>query len=139
MIGMEKPSHLLVDSAQSPEAAPCRNRGWFRPGDSRINRRGRPTRIGALARQAKVGQPLSGRFVRVFVPESIVCRFLANWKTPHPPVPDPRYFCIVATEFDAQRGGVVFTLHSKSYPHVGAGQIPEVPANWFGTGWWRTM
>jgi hypothetical protein len=116
-----------------PAEPPRSNRAWFKPGpDPRRNLKGRPNRIGALARRAKAGQPLSGRLARLFVPESDLCRYLCNWKARHfSGMLDPRFFRIVDAEMIPARGGILFTITSELLRPVAPGDpIPELVPIW---------
>jgi hypothetical protein len=67
----------LAEPVNNPKSAGKRNRAWFKPGDKRINRTGRPRKArdpcGILGRQGAVSgllktpPPNSGRHMTLFV------------------------------------------------------------------------
>lgn len=120
------------------DAAEPANRGWFRAGDPRINRAGRPKGAQQAAQRARAGKPLCGRLMTLFVPEQDFQTYLTRrngpWLTN---LPDD--FRIVAVDFDLERRGVVVTIHSEQFAAVPAGEpIPVLQACYNGLMWRRT-
>jgi hypothetical protein len=134
---MEMDAQELAGTEQQPEPTRKGNRGSFRPGDLRINRKGRPKGIEALARRVKAGRPLCGHLKNLFVPSvHLRLRLLrpnGPWVSNLPPG-----IRLVACEMDFARDGVVFTLHSNHFPEVREGQpIPEIEPDYNGLKWVR--
>jgi hypothetical protein len=129
---METTSSEQAGAERQPEPNPKRNRGSFKPGDARINRKGRPKGIEALARRAKAARPLRGRIKNLFVP-SVHLR-LRLLRPNGPWISNiPRSIRLVACELDLARDGLVLTLHSDQFPEVAEGQlIPEIKPDYNG-------
>jgi hypothetical protein len=114
----------LVNGNSEPGPA---NRGWFRRGDPRINRRGRPRNgVTAAPRQQTEKKPLSGQLKRLSVPVSDLRVRLAREKGPWM-VNLPNDFRIVALELDPVQQMIVLTIHSQVFQAVQEDE--EIP--WF--------
>jgi hypothetical protein len=130
---VEEPAGLSRD----PE--PRRNRGWFRAGDRRINREGRPFGSKATA-STDVCPDLAvrpDRVKRLFVRERDLAwrltRQFAPWY-----VNLPGDFEIVACRVDSHRSGVIFIIRSKSFPRIAKGTtIPDIEPAFNGLKWRR--
>jgi hypothetical protein len=106
-------------------AAPRKNRGQFKPGDARINRRGRPTGAAKAALNARKGKPLSGKLKRVVFPIADFLRRLQNLKAPWL-ANLPSNVKIVAMELDQDRCAAILTLYSTQFREIREGDpIPE--------------
>jgi hypothetical protein len=97
--------------AESPRK---RNRGWFQPGDRRINREGRPRG----SKKATVRAPCSARLKLLFVSKADLTRCLTGEEA----------FWIENLPWDVDfvgcrpaRDGILLTLHSTSFPKVAKG------------------
>src|SRR5262245_17302596 len=94
--------------APEPAPQPRRNAGWFRPGDGRINREGRP-RGSSKAASQKGAPPAdlaarADRLMRLFVPAREFACHLSGREAPW--VANlPEDFEIVAGRFDPGRDG----------------------------------
>lgn len=130
----EQPTEL-AKAVSDPGPATKHNRGWFRASDPRINRSGRPKGPELAARRARAGQPLSGRLMRLFVPESDYRQALTGLK--HPWVVNlPRDFTFVAAALDPSRNGFVLTIHSNEFGVVEEGDaIPEFQPSYHNLIW----
>jgi hypothetical protein len=123
-----------------PGPAPPANRGWFRPGDGRINREGRPRGSKAAAPEGADPAGCAPRTDRLKVvrlrERDLAWRLTrqnAPWMTNLPA--DVR---IVGCRVDAARRGVVLTIWSKSFPRVARGtRIPEFVPAFNGLRWRR--
>ena len=114
------------------------NRGSFKPGDPRINLRGRPKGLDAQVRRAKVGRPLCGRLKKLFVPSLHFRVRLLMQRGPWLARRLPVDFCIVGCEVDRARDGIMLTLHSDEFPEVLEGQlIPEITPDYNGLNFLR--
>jgi hypothetical protein len=136
---MDAPSEeLAVAGGTVPEGAPPSNRGWFRPGDRRINREGRPRGSKAAVptgTRPADRAPYADRLKRLFVGERQLNCSLSRER--HPWVINlPPDFRIVACRVDTDRQGVVFTIRSESFPRVAQGApIPEFTPEFYGLKW----
>jgi hypothetical protein len=117
------------------EPLPKRNRGWFQPGDLRINREGRPR--GSKAGSAVEGEPAdlapaADRLMLLLVPTRSARCWLRRLKSPY--VLDlPEDFEIVGCRLDAARDGLLFTVRSRAFSRVARGTpIPELSPKWNG-------
>src|SRR5690242_8849997 len=72
-------THIPELAASNSEPVIKHNRGWFRPGDPRINRSGRPSEARAAARRE---QPLSGKLMTLLIPESHLRQYLTGRDAP---------------------------------------------------------
>jgi hypothetical protein len=115
--------------AAAPESAPRANRGWFQPGDKRINKEGRPR--GSKAAVAEGTHPAdcaqwADRLMRLVVSEPVLACCLAGVKSPCV-VNLPADFRVVGCRFDADRQRAVLTLWSATFPRVAKGaRIPKM-------------
>jgi hypothetical protein len=123
---MDDSNTKLVD-IQAQEQAPPRNPGWFRVGDNRINRDGRPrgkklpTENGSV--QPDVAQR-SDRLMRFFVRSRILISCLTQMKAPWMGLPPG--FQFVDCRVDPVRKGVVFIIRSDKFHRIARGTpIPE--------------
>jgi hypothetical protein len=121
--------------AGDPQAVRKRNRGWFQPGDGRINRMGRPRGPERAARRAQAGKPVCGRVRILFVPDDDLRRSLSS--NLHPWLINlPKDFRIVAVDRDPNRKGFVMTIYSENFREIGEGeQIPEFKPAYNGLKW----
>jgi hypothetical protein len=117
--------------------APKSNRGWFKPGDRRINRRGRP--VGSK------GDPADETVDRAAVTDGLMvlrlplkllaCRIAferSPWITNL-----PVDLQIVSSRVDASQGLVVLVLRSASFQRVARGAvIPEFRPGFNGLRWY---
>jgi hypothetical protein len=127
MLVMSEPIEKLADGPVDG-AEPRRNRGWFRPGDGRINREGRPR--GSKAAAPAHSPPTdraerADRLMRLFVGQRELACCLSRPRAPW--VSNlPADFRVVACRVDESRGGVVFVVRSDSFRRVARGApIPE--------------
>jgi hypothetical protein len=119
---------LAGAGAAVPEPAPRTNRGWFKSGDPRINRQGRPWGSKADVPEGTHPEdcaPRADRLRRLVVLERDLVWRLASIKAPG--VANlPTDFQVVASRFDAARRVVVFVIRSDTFPRVARGApIPE--------------
>ncbi len=136
---MDTPSELLA-GGPAPEPAPRHNAGWFRRGDRRINREGRPrgSKVAAeAAGQPEDRAPVADRLMLLFV----VARDLA-WRLTQQNAPWmvnlPRDYQIVGCRLDAARQGIVLTIRSGAFPRIARGTpIPEFRPEFNGLRWRR--
>jgi hypothetical protein len=132
---MIEQANKLAEAFAPPELETARkhNRGWFQPGDARINRRGRP-RQGpeAVARRARSGRPLCGNIAQFLLPASDFRQYLTGYKAPWlKNLPYNARF--VAVEVDVEQGMFLVTIHSEQFEFVEAGApIPVFQAVWYG-------
>src|SRR5262245_16652886 len=126
---MEAQACELADG-QRVQATRKPNRGSFQPGDSRINRTGRPRDAELAARRARAGQPLSGRLMTSNLPLDDLHLALTRFK--HPIFMNlPTDYCLVAIALEQQ--AVILTIHSKGFAMVEAGQpTPQFEARYNG-------
>ena len=113
------------------------NSGWFKPGDARINRRGRP--IGSDAGRRGPGKRQYGRLKTLFVPGSDMRLYLT---APNGPFLTnlPNDFEIVGASVDPVRQGLVLTVYSESFEIVKRGRpIPEFPPDYNGLAYRNQM
>jgi hypothetical protein len=124
----EEVEKLAVAVGAAPEPAPRANRGWFKTGDERINRQGRPCGSKAsVPEDTHPGDcaPRADRLIRLVVDEPVLAGCLACLKAPVV-VNLPADFRVVGCRFDAERQRAVLTLWSATFPRVAKGAaIPE--------------
>jgi hypothetical protein len=123
----------MNETAQELAAAPApkkkggRNRGWFRRGDKRINREGRPhgsKRALPDGPRAELAQR-ADRVMLLFLHGNALCQRL---RQEYAPSADniPSDAEVVDVRFDIVQKGLVLTLRSKSFPRIAVGTpIPE--------------
>ena len=119
---------------QAQELATPRNRGWFRAGDGRINRAGRPRgKKVSAAESPPVGLARqSDRLMRIFVEGDVVTCWL-TWMSSPCLVNLPSDFRVVECQVDAARGGIVLTIRSSTFPRVAQGTpIPVMRPDYHG-------
>jgi hypothetical protein len=131
---------MIIGLASEPdkESLIRNNRGWFRSGDRRINREGRPLGTKAstsvectldCARQAD-------RLKRLIIPERDVVWRLTRQYAPWF-VNLPSDFQIVDCRVDSAQG-VVFIIRSNSFPRIAKGTpIPIFEPAFYGLKWRR--
>src|SRR5262245_37736910 len=134
---MDEPIEELVDElGQQP--APKTNHGWFRPGDGRINRQGRPRGSKVVTADGTLSADSAKRADRVmllFVNGKYLTHRLASqfgpWMRGIP--------CdaqIIDCRVDAERKGVVLTIRSDEFPRIAKGAtIPELKPEFNGLKW----
>jgi hypothetical protein len=120
----EQADRMTPEPAQQPK----RNAGWFRPGDGRINREGRPRGSKKRLPQGVASEDLAaraGRVMRLFIPAREFACHLSGREAPW--VANlPEDFEIVAGRFDPGRDGFVLTIRSRTFPRVARGvPVPE--------------
>jgi hypothetical protein len=120
----------------TPDAPPLkRNRGWFQPGDLRINREGRPR--GSKAGPAVESEPAdlapaADRLMLLFVPTRSARCWLRRLKSPYT-LDLPEDFEITSCRLDVARDGLLFTVRSRAFARVARGApIPELSPKWNG-------
>jgi hypothetical protein len=129
---MDQPTEKLV---AEPAAAPTpkSNRGWFRAGDERINKQGRPR--GSRKRTAGVADVArrADRLKRLEVEGELLMRLLRRGLRNEP---GGAWKCaqlhgvrLAGCRFDEDRGTAVLILWSESFPRVARGA--PIPA-WSG-------
>lgn len=126
---------------QVNEPAPNRNHGWFRPGDRRINREGRPKGSSKSSRQpsspAVDRAPCADRLQVLVVPTRDLARRL-RWKLAPWITNLPEDAEIVSCRVDAARDTVAFVLRSNTFPRIAAGAvIPVFVPRFEGLRWQR--
>jgi hypothetical protein len=126
----EQPSELM--SEQPSEPAPGKpNAGWFKPGDRRINREGRPrgSRKAAQGTPAAVLAPKTDRLVLVPIPaEKLASQLSSPWD--HSFISNWGEGQIVGACMDEQ-GTVYLTLRSERFRRVVKGApIPVGKPRW---------
>jgi hypothetical protein len=130
---MEDTSEKL---AATPYDSPARraNRGWFRAGDRRINREGRPRGM-QTGQSGESCTRVTDRVMAFFVPQRELGSMLTQCKAPW--ITNlPRAFRLVDCRVDNERDGVVFVIRSESFPRIARGTvIPEFEANFHGLIW----
>ena len=128
----------MMDHTQGPtEGLPAvrSNRGWFQPGDRRINLQGRPRGSKApVAEKRAVTDvaPRTDRLKRLFIGERTILGWLTSMRSPC--VTNlPADFLIVDCRVDAVRRGLVFTIRSGAFPRVvWEALIPEMEPEYNG-------
>jgi hypothetical protein len=120
----EQVEGLLPEATQQPK----RNAGWFRPGDGRINREGRPQGSKAGLPTGIAAEDLAARADRVkrlFVPAQEIACHLSGRKAPFM-ANLPEDFEIVGSRFDPGRGGFCLTIRSRTFQRIARGAlVPE--------------
>src|SRR5262245_28678446 len=97
-----------------PEPPPQKNRGWFQPGDRRINRDGRP--LGSKKAgpgEQQDGAPCADRLMLLALPERHVAFRLTHLKGGWV-VNAPGDLEIVSSRGDSARGVVIFVIRSET-------------------------
>jgi hypothetical protein len=124
MVIMDEHIEQVADGPM-PEPAARRNRGWFRPGDARINKEGRPRGSKAADGPPADRAERADRVMRLFVGGRELACCLSRPKAPW--VSNlPADFKVVGCRVDESRGGVVFVVRSDSFRRVARGApIPE--------------
>jgi hypothetical protein len=132
---MEVQADILPDGPP-----PTRNRGWFQPGDRRINREGRPR--GSKAGSEEAGAPgvraaSADRLMLLAVPGPDLAwrlsRQNAPWIVNLPPDVE-----IVGCAHLAARDAVALVIRSQAFPRIARGApIPEFAATFNGLLWRR--
>jgi hypothetical protein len=122
---MQEQAQELVDALE-PDLAKTRNRGWFRAGDSRINRGGRPK---SSVRRTKAA---SRRLMRILMPLQDLEQALSSHK--HPWIVNlPGDFSVIAVSLDLTMQAAVVTIHSEQFPVLEVGEpIPEFDVRYNG-------
>jgi len=113
--------------------APKRNRGWFQPGDERINKQGRP--VGRKVTDPEGQQDIAqaaDRVMLLFIDERYLANDLVTDLSPR--IHNlPSDFQIVGCRFDDTRNGVVFIVRSREFPRIAKGAvIPEFQPHFYG-------
>ncbi len=122
----------LISEPESAEAPTKVNRGWFRSGDPRINRAGRPKPEKAAAKRAQSGKRQHGPIRKLFVPAAHLETYLTHRHGPWL-INLPASFSIVGCEWDLERDGAVLTIHSYYWDSLQPGEpIPELDAKYHG-------
>ena len=129
----------LVEQKAHLGPPPKSNRGWFKPGDQRINRRGRP--VGSKADPGEEAGPADraavtdGLMVLRLPSKLLACRIAFErgpWLTNL-----PVDFQIVSSRIDASQGLLVLVLRSASFQRVARGAvIPEFRPQFNGLRWY---
>jgi hypothetical protein len=132
---MDEPAEKLA-GGPDPVPAPRSNRGWFRRGDRRINRDGRPRKPPPGVHPADCTKR-ADRVKRLFVRERDLAWRLTKQFAPW--VDNlPADFQIIDSRVDAARQGVVFTIRSSAFPRIARGTpIPEFHPSYNGLKWRR--
>jgi hypothetical protein len=120
--------------ADAPAAPSRTNRGWFKRGDARINRHGRPRkRPPRPPRPAPEEWPLNGQLRNLHVPIGDLRMYLAGCKAPWI-INLPSDYEIVSAR--CRQESVVLTITSKTFSSVPAGEaIPVFRAEYNGLRW----
>jgi hypothetical protein len=108
-----------------PEPAPRRNAGWFRPGDARINRDGRPKKAWVVTADRA---PCADRLMLLWVPRrEFVQRLTSPVEDRAPGIVNlPPDFEVVAFRVDAARDAVAVIGRSASFQRIAKGApVPE--------------
>lgn len=130
----------LVDQMQDgpvQQPLPKRNRGWFRVGDRRINREGRPRGSKVASPGDVYCAPYADRLRLLFVPARVLAFRLKNlygpWVTNLPYDVE-----LVACQKDPTRDGFMITIRSAQFDRIAKGAvIPEFTAWCDGQKWMR--
>lgn len=115
------------------------NPGWFRAGDARINREGRPRGSKALKGDApSTDRALQAdRLMLLFVPAPDLAFRLTRQNAPWI-VNLPSDAEIVGCRLDSARNGLVFTIRSAAFPRIAMGAaVPEFLPAFNGLRWRR--
>jgi hypothetical protein len=113
---------------------PKSNRAWFRPGDERINREGRPkgSRISAKPDPSTWLATSTDRVQTLFVQMSFQRCWMKRFSGPRVANLPPD-FQIVGSRFDNARNGVVYLIRSQSFPRIARGApVPQFNAHFDG-------
>jgi hypothetical protein len=137
MLVMDEQANQLGD-APAQEPAPERNRGQFRPGDVRINRRGRPRTAKAADQEEPADRaPSTDRLMVMYVPAPDLAHRLSHQSAPWI-VNLPEDFEIVGSRVDAARAVVALVIRSKMFLRIAQGAvIPELKPRFNGLRWQR--
>jgi hypothetical protein len=118
------------------ESPPRTNRGWFRPGDRRINREGRPRGSPKAGPEEQADRaPAADRVMLLVLPARAVAYRLTHergaWIANA-----PRDIEIVGSRVDVARGALVFVLRSAAFPRIAKGAvIPQFTPEFNGLRW----
>jgi hypothetical protein len=122
------------------EPRPKRNRGWFRPGDRRINREGRPLGSKALLEEGSPAAdraPCADRLMLLVVSGRDLAFRLSHHKGPVI-VNLPADAQVVACRVDAARDAVALVIRSQEFPRIARGApVPEFMPRFEGLRWRR--
>jgi len=120
-----------------PEQVPQRNPGWFRTGDRRINREGRPRGSSKGSSEAADRAPAADRLMLLVLSGPHLAFRLSHPKARWA-VNLPKDFEIVSCRFDPVRQNLVLVIRSKEFRRIARGAaIPVFRAEWYGRGWER--
>jgi hypothetical protein len=123
----------VVPAPEPPQS----NRGWFRPGDRRINREGRPKGKVALGSAVENRAPRADRLRRLLIPTRDLVWRLTQQNAPwfvgvHEDLE------IVGARFDVTSDCVVLTVRSQWFPKIARGsEIPVYEPGFNGLRWRR--
>jgi hypothetical protein len=122
------------------EMPPKRNPGWFKPGDQRINREGRPrgSKAASEAGSAPADRaPCADRLMLLVLPERDLAWRLSRGDSPW--IKNlPADFEIVGCRVDAARAAVALVIRWKAFPRIAqAAVIPEFKPAFNGLRWRR--
>src|SRR5262245_37441114 len=135
----------LAEPANNPKAAEKRNRAWFKPGDTRINRTGRPRKARVPTPEEASGSkrpcpfcgrsplPHTGRHRTLLVDEEQIRGCLTGECQDRGRVNLPKDARIVAMEPDPAGKGFLITFCSEKFSPVQAEEsIPQLVWSQFG-------
>jgi hypothetical protein len=121
---------LVNPTSDLQESVPKRNRGRFQPGDTRINREGRPPRAWNRARRAD-------RLMWLSLDALDLIHRITHERGPWI-VNLPDDTAIVACHWNAAEEVVMLVLHSSTFPQIARGAlIPEFAPQYHGLRWKR--
>jgi hypothetical protein len=127
--------------AGGPDPAPTRsNRGWFRPGDRRINRDGRPKKAADSDGTHPADRAaVADQVMRLSLPAAELAHRLTQpngfWL-----VNLPQDYQIVGSRVDEATGRITFVIRSRQFPRIARGSpIPEFAPAFNGLKWRRNM
>jgi hypothetical protein len=110
-----------LPQSEKPTTQPRHNRGWFRPGDRRINREGRPRGSSKVAMATGNCAPYADRLMLVAIPERDLAFRLTHpnaiWITNLPGDVE-----IVACRVNPA-GTVLLTIRSRAFPRIAKGAL----------------
>ena len=131
----ERTARLASEPNQEPKTQD--NRGWFRAGDRRINREGRPHGSKARASHECIRDCArqADRLKRLIIPERDLAWRLTRQNGPWV-INLPSDYQIVDCRVDSARDSVIFIIRSNTFPRIAKGTaIPDFKPVYNGLKW----